>query len=263
MKKNRLFLLISVLLVVAMLFSACGPKPADSTTPDATKAPDATETPAGDPVEEVLEPYTFTFYYNYDWWTMKEWAKDEVSKTLAEKFNVTVEFSKPDADPKAKLNAMVAAKDLPDAIMMDRGPDNINLATLGYLQPLEPYMANNPILGENVLESTQEMLKIDGKLYGIPNWSRKAASGGNDAWIYNDRLYTDAGRPKLETFEDMYNYAMKVKAEQPTNKEGLSVTPVQFTEANADGGYAEARAFYRSYGGNINGWFTVLDGKYQ
>jgi len=73
--------------------------------------------------------------------------------------------------------------------MMDRGTDNIRLAQLGLLQPLEPFMEQNPNYQDNVLPQTIELLKIDGKVYGIPNWSRKAASGGNDVWIYNLRLW--------------------------------------------------------------------------
>ena len=176
------------------------------------------------------EHYTFTHYFNYDWWGLKPWAEDEVSKALKEKFNVTVEFQKPDSDPQAKLNIMISSGDLPDSIMMDRGVDNIKLAQLGLLQPLEPFMEKNPNLPNNVLETTRELLKIDGKLYGIPNWARSKATGGNNAWIQNERLYKAAGSPKLETFDDLYNYAKKIKNDIPKNNEGLPTIPVIFDQ---------------------------------
>jgi putative aldouronate transport system substrate-binding protein len=247
MKKSRkLFLLISLVLAFTMIVTGCKKEePAAPVDGDSGK----------------LEHYTFTHYFNYDWWGLKPWAEDEVSKYLKEKFNVTVEFQKPDSDPQAKLNIMISSGDLPDSIMMDRGTDNIKLAQLGLLQPLEPLMEKNPNLTANVLETTREMLKIDGKLYSIPNWSRSAATGGNNAWIYNERLYKAAGSPKLETFEDLYAYAKKIKTDVTKNNEGLPTIPVIF-DSTADGHFVGA-AFYRSFGGVANGWYTAINGNYQ
>jgi putative aldouronate transport system substrate-binding protein len=245
-KARKLFLFVSLIVVFAMIATSCKKEP--------------TVTPV-DGDNGKLEHYTFTHYFNYDWWGLKPWAEDEVSKYLKEKFNVTVEFQKPDSDPQAKLNIMISSGDLPDSIMMDRGTDNIKLAQLGLLQPLEPFMEKNPNLANNVLKETRELLKIDGKLYAIPNWSRAAASGGNNAWVYNDRLYKAAGSPKLEAFEDLYNYAKKIKTEIPKNKEGLPTIPVIF-DSTADGHFVGA-AFYRSFGGVANGWYTAINGNYQ
>lgn len=262
MKKSRFLSLLVAILFVSVVVAGCGQSataPAETTkTAEATAAGSAVPS---EPAAAALEPYTFTHYFNYDWWGLKPWAEDEVSKALAKKFNVKVEFSKPDSDPQAKLNVMISSGDLPDSIMMDRGVDNQKLAELGLLQPLEPFMEKNPNLPQNVLPKTLELLKIKGKLYGIPNWSRTKASGGNDAWIYNDRLYKAAGSPKLETFEDLYNYAMKIKETVPKNKEGLSTIPVIFD--NSTDGWRLARAFYRSFGGYIDGWYAVSGGKYQ
>lgn len=263
MKKNRFLSLLAAILIFASLITSCGQNAATPTESPKTADSSAAETTSAEPAVQELEPYTFTHYYNYDWWDIKPWAEDEVSKALKKKFNVTIEFSKPDSDPKAKLNVMISAGDLPDSIMMDRGPDNINLAKLGLLQPLEPLMEKNPNLQENLLPTTLEMLKIDGKIYGIPNWPRKAASGGNDVWIYNDRLYKQAGSPKLETFEDLYNYALKVKTDIPKNKEGLPTIPM-ITENTGDAHQRYARAFFRSFGGVLdNVWYSVQNGKYQ
>lgn len=265
--KKILSVLLSLLLVLALVAGCAkggGNNQPANTQEEPTNTPSNTdnEADAGDEdVEgEELEPYTFTHYFNYDWWDIKPWGEDEVSKYFSEKFNVHVEFSKPDADPEARLNVMVSSGDLPDSIMMDRGTTNENLARLGHLLPLEPFMEKNPNLQENLLEQTIEGLKIDGKLYGIPNWPRKAPTGGNDAWIYNLRIYQDAGSPPLETFEDLYAFCKKVKTDVPETREGLSTIPMT-TDATGDG-HRYARAFYRSYGGVINGWYTVMDGNY-
>lgn len=264
MKRNKFFFLIVTILIVAVAAVGCGQnrqsslegaKTAEGTNAAPTKSATGTSTSG-------LEPYKFTHYFNYEWWGLKPWGEDAVSKVLKEKFNVHIEFSKPDSDPQAKLNVMISAGDLPDSIMMDRGVDNRKLAELGLLQPLEPFMAKNPTLQQNLLPTTMEMLKIKGKLYGIPNWPRKAATGGNDAWIYNGRLFKDAGSPKLETLDDLYNYALKIKKDIPKNREGLPTIPVMF-DYSTDG-QKLGLAFYRSFGGVIaNNWYTVKAGKYQ
>ncbi|NLO81878.1 MAG: extracellular solute-binding protein [Clostridiales bacterium] len=272
MKKVRIIsLLLVTLLVLAVMTAGCGKKapdtsgPADtpSTTPE-TGGETQTGGDAGEGAEttdDYSEPYTFTHYFNYDWWGIKPWGEDEVSKYLSQKFNVHVEFAKPDADPAAKLNVMISSGDLPDSIMMERDADNIRLARLGLLQPLEPFMAKNPNLQENLLPQTIELLKIDGKLYGIPNWPRRAPTGGNDVWMYNVRIWEDAGKPKLETFEDLYEFAKKAKNDVGKTREGLDVIPLMM-DATGDG-WRLVNAFYRSFGGVLNGWYTVVDGKYR
>ncbi|MBM7582198.1 ABC-type glycerol-3-phosphate transport system substrate-binding protein [Caldicoprobacter guelmensis] len=270
MKKFRILsLFMVVFIILAIVASGCGKKAPDTSKPAETSET-AKESEQGTESEsstesgesgEYSEPYTFTHYFNYDWWGIKPWGEDEVSKYLSKKFNVHVEFAKPDSDPAAKLNVMISSGDLPDSIMMDRGPDNIRLARLGLLQPLEPFMTKNPNLQENLLPQTIELLKIDGKLYGIPNWPRTAPTGGNDVWMYNLRIWQDAGSPKLETFEDLYAFAKKVKTDVTKTREGLSTIPFM-TDATGDG-WRLANAFYRSYGGVLNGWYTVLDGKYR
>lgn len=270
MKAKRVISVLLSLFLILAIVAGCakgGEEDISANTPDKSA-----ETPSNDdngentddaePEGEDLEPYTFTHYFNYDWWDIKPWAEDEVSKAFKEKFNVHVEFSKPDADADARLNVMISAGDLPDSIMMDRGNTNKQLAELGNLQPLEPFMEKNPNLQENLLDTTIEGLSIDGKLYGIPNWPRMAATGGNDVWMYNQRLYQDAGSPPLETFEDLRAFATKIKNDVPKNREGLETIPMT-TDGTADG-QRYARAFFRSYGGVLVGnWYSIQDGDYK
>jgi len=259
MKKPIFLILLSMVLVLALLVTGCRPA-AQQEDPAEQEEPADPADPA-EPAEEELEPYTFTHYFNYTWWGLQPWGVDEVSKYLSEKFNIHIEFSKPEADAATELSVMISAGDMPDSIMMDRGVDNRRLADLGLLVPLEPLMEAHDNFEDNVLPTTIDLLEINNVLYGIPNWSRKAASGGNDAWIYNRRIFEDAGSPTLNTFEDLYEYAISVRDNQANNREGLSVTPLQF---NATGdGWIVGRAFYRSFGGVQDGWFTVLDGNYS
>ncbi len=266
MKRTKILsLLLAVLMIVSILASCGTATPAASTEPAASSVAASTEASTDAAAEPstvaALEPYTFTHYFNYDWWGLKPWGVDGVSKYYQEKYNITVEFSKPDADPQAKLNVMISAGDMPDSIMMDRGVDNRKLAELGLLVDLQPFMDKNPNLTENIAEKTREQLKIDGKLYAIPNWARIGPTGGNDAWVYNQRLYNAAGAPKLDTFEQLHDYALKIKNDVPKNNEGLSTYPVMFDftpDANKVG-----LAFFRSFGGVLNGWYSVQNGDYK
>lgn len=271
MKKTKLFYFLVSVLVLSIVLSGCGsgepkdqtdaePAETDEKVPDSDTSAEATDD-EGEAGDEELEPYTFTHYFNYDYWDIKPWGEDEVSKVLKEKFNVDIEFSKPESDPEAQLNIMISAGDLPDSIMMD-GINNVTkLVELDMLHPLEPLMENNSNYEENLDPETIEMLKIDGNVYGIPNWPRTQATGGNDVWLYNKRLYEAAGSPDLTTFEGLYEYATTIKNEVPETKEGLPTIPFS-TDASSDG-HAPVRAFYRSHGGVLNGWYTVVDGKYQ
>lgn len=211
-----------------------------------------------------LDPYTFSLYYSYDWWDINPWGEDATSKYWADKFSLSIEQSKPDADAAAKLNLMVSSDELPDVIQMDRGPDHMRLAQLGIFVDLAPLQARNPLFDQNILASTQDLLKIDGKLYSIPHWARKGPTGGNNVWMYEKRLYEQAGSPDLSTFEGLYAYAKKVKDTIPTNAEGLPVIP--FASGNNNDAFdIITSAFYRSMGGpnKAVSYTARIDGKLQ
>ena len=274
MKKKTLSLILIAVMILSLL-SACAGNSDKQTNDDTSPATDDKspttneESPApseSEPTELAtdLEPYTFTIYYNYDWWTIKPWGEDSTSKYWKEKFNLTIEHTKPDADAAAKLNLMISGGDLPDVIEMDRTADWRRMAKMDLFVDLAPLQAANPTLDENVAQSTQELLKIDGKLYSVPHWVRKGPTGGNDVWMYDKRLYEQAGSPPLKTFEDLYAYAKNVKDNIATTKEGLPVIPFS-TENNANAFDKITGAFYRSMGGaNKTTTYTArIDGKIQ
>ena len=258
MKRHQLFaLLMVVCMLSAMILTGCSTA---APTQAPTQAPSTGGTATEPPAQE-LEPYSFTHYFNYDWWTMKPWGEDEVSKYYNKKYNITINMTKPDSDPKAKLAIMMTSGDLPESIMMDRGEDNLKLARGNFLIPLEPYMEKNKNFENAVLPQTIKQLQIDGKVYGIPNWPRKGPTGGNDAWIYDTKIYADAGSPDLSTFEGLKAYAQSVKGKK--NAAGLDIIPF-LTDTLASDQARIARAFYRSHGGVLpHGWYTILDGKFQ
>ncbi len=214
--------------------------------------------------ETPADPYTFTIYHNYDYQTIYEWGSDAISKYWQEKFNLNIEQQKPDADADAKLNLMVSSGDYPEVIRMNYGPLYKQLCEMGIFMDLTPLKENNPEYDNTIAENTQELLKIDGKIYSMSHWVRKEPTGGNNVWMYNKRLYEAAGSPELKTFEDLYAYAKKVKDEVKETQEGLPVIPFA-TNNNNDAYDLATSAFYRAYGGPDKGAsFTAhIDGKMQ
>lgn len=276
MKKSKriLALLMSAALLVGV-FAGCGSNDggskAGSKASSATKESSQAATPESKPADsantaagpdDTSEKYSFTVYYNYMGWS-KVWGVDAASKYMSDKFNVDVNWGGADSDPMAKLNIMVSSDDLPEVIVMDRGPDLNKIARGGYLQDLSQYMYDGNSFVDDVPEATRDLLKIDDVLYGIPNWPRKSATGGNYQWIINTNTYKAVGSPKLETFEDLHKYALAVKDAGLTSYSGQSVLPFWCT--NTDNAYYCWWPIYRAMGGAgvLDSYFTQDGGKLQ
>ncbi|MDD2214215.1 MAG: hypothetical protein PHR21_06730 [Oscillospiraceae bacterium] len=267
MKKRakQVLTLLTASAVMASLLAGCsgnssGTTAAGGSSSAGDSGTDSQTTAAGP--DDTSERYSFTVYYNYTGWS-KTWGQDAASQYMSEKFNVDVNWTAPDSDPMAKLNIMVSSDDLPEVIVMDRGPDLNKIARGGYLQDLSQYMYEGSTYMEDVPDATRELLKIDGVLYSIPNWARKAATGGNYQWIVNTSTYEAVGSPKLETLEDLHQYALKVKEANLTSYSGQSVLPFWCT--NTDNAYYAWWPFYRAMGGALpqDTYWTQDDGTFQ
>lgn len=253
------------LTMLVPLMAACGGTTTDGTTTKNDTSKSESDDPTDESTDEStggdLDPYEFTLYYNYDWWTIKPWGEDETSKYWKEKFNITMNQEKPDSDVDAKFNLMLTTGELPDAIQMERSADWRRAAAMGVFVDLAPLQANNPSFDENIVESTQELLKLDGVLYSMPHWARKAPTGGNYCWIINKSLWEKAGSPELKSLEDIYEFATYVKENIPETDGGLPTIPYS-TEPDHN---RTREAFWRSFGGpSTTSTFTArLDGKMQ
>jgi len=267
MKKIRLLCALTAVMMAFAVIAGCtnsAPTPAASTpapaaesaatpTPEASTPAPAAEEPA--PEEEPAseqEFYVFSYYENYDWAAGDIWdfgVRDKTSQFWSEKFNLKLDISAPDANAEEALNLRISANDLPEAIWMDRGPINIRMARLGMfidLDTLKPMLDNN-WYDDNILPQTQEQLKIDGKLYGVPNWARKAASGGNNAWMVTTGIYEELGSPELKVYDDLFNYAVAIRDSGVKSPDGLDVIPMATEDTGGDG-RSFVRAIYRSLG---------------
>lgn len=274
--KKVLALLIAALMAVSSL-AACGgsdlsessesqPSSQSSGAEDPQTSSQSEEPAAGGVAtgpDDTSTPYSFTCYANYEWWAIKPWGQDAASAYMKELFNVDIEWSKPDADPAAKLNLMISSDDLPDTMIMDRNQDLIKVAQLGMLQDFAPLQYPGNPFDEWIPQQTQELLKIDGKLYGVPDWCIKEAGGGNNSWNINQEVYKALGSPELKTLDDLYDYAVKVRNSGLKTPDGADIIP--FMGYDAPDGMRIIDAFYRSYGGPnyVAGYFARVDGKLQ
>lgn len=270
--KKRLLALLLALALVATLLTACGGQETSSGSGDTSGTSDAASGDSGDASQttetstgpdDTSEPYSFTVYANYDWWTVKPWGVDAASAYMKELFNVDIEWTKPDADPAAKLNIMISSGDLPDSMVMDRNQDYVKIAKLGLLQDLAQYKYPDNPYDEIIPENTQELLKVEGKVYMVPCWAIYSAGGGNSSWNINQQVWKSVGSPELKTLEDLYDYGIAVRDAGLKTPGGEDIIPFMcYDSAN---GIRLISAFYRSMGGpNIeDNYFARVDGKMQ
>ncbi|MFD0710571.1 extracellular solute-binding protein [Paenibacillus sp. GCM10027626] len=160
-------------------------------------------------------PLKFSFYGNYDWYTMYPWGQDAATKWIQDNKKVTVEAVQAGGAALQKFNTMIASNKLPDVIWSDRGNDIEKLRKAGKLVPLDEYLDKYPNLKKWAGEKTLNMLRSeDGKLYQFPNWYTKDPMG-NGGYAINNKIYNELGSPKLETFDDLYAYLKLVKEKYP------------------------------------------------
>lgn len=277
---KRILALLLALALVASVFAACGNDSSssssssggesktsstasgdDASTPEDTgdegQEPSGTST-GPDPTDEF---YEWTHYWYYDSQAIKEWGVDAASKHISNLFNINIKFTKPDADPESKINIMFSGDDLPDSLKLPQGRILKTAAQSGKLVDFEQFMYPEMSLNEDMPEDIRELLKVDGVFYGPTDWFRTIATGGNYQWILNSKEYEDAGKPALNTLEDIHKFMLDAKDRAGKTYNGQDIQPF--------GTYPDNRGYYiywplfRALGGRgiVEGCFTQEDGK--
>ncbi|MCM3782865.1 extracellular solute-binding protein [Neobacillus mesonae] len=217
-KKKATSSMLTVMLASVIGIAGCssGGSGGTTATPEEAPAPQTTNEETKPAAFELgSEALNFSFYGNYDWYTMPQWGGDESSKWIKENKNVDITAINSGGNAAQKLNTMIASSELPDVIWSDRGADVERLRAAGALVPFDDYLDKYPNLKEWAGEETLNMLRSsDGKLYQFPNWYTSQPNG-NAGYIVNKKIYTELGEPKLETTEDLYNYLVQVKGKYP------------------------------------------------
>lgn len=258
--KNSLLKALAAVMAASMILTVAGcggggsSSTAGSSTSSKTESSAAESTDGGDASSEVTgssgpddttEPYEFDAYYSYQG-SVKPWGEDAASKYMNEKFNIKVNYSCPEADADSKLNLMISSDDLPDVIILDRNANWLKLINLGKLVDINTLKYEGCSFDEDILESTQKLLSVNGGLYGIPNWARKGATGGNMSWMVNHDVYEQLGSPELKTLDDLHDFMVAAKEANVTTSDGQNIFP--WLPRQDDNGFNTVSAIYRSYG---------------
>lgn len=258
--KNSLLKALAAVMAASMILTVAGcggggsSSTAGSSTSSKTESSAAESTDGGDASSEVTgssgpddttEPYEFDAYYSYQG-SVKPWGEDAASKYMNEKFNIKVNYSCPEADADSKLNLMISSDDLPDVIILDRNANWLKLINLGKLVDINTLKYEGCSFDEDILESTQKLLSVNGGLYGIPNWARKGATGGNMSWMVNHDVYEQLGSPELKTLEDLHQFMLDAKDKGVKTSDDQSIFP--WLPRQDDNGFHTVSAIYRSYG---------------
>lgn len=209
---------VSLLIVLMVFLAACS---------NNNNGPQVSNNPDNSGGNDGPKPVTFSFYGHYDWLTTAPWADNEATKWILDNKKVTVKPIQSGGASVEKLNTMIVSDDLPDVIFTDRGATVDRLVQARKLVPLDEYYDKYPNFKKYVKESTLNLLRSeDGKIYQIPNWYT-SGTFGNGGWMVNIEIYNELGRPKLETFDDLYNYLIKVRDTYP------DVVPLEVGEKGA------------------------------
>lgn len=258
--KNSLLKALAAVMAASMILTVAGcggggsSSTAGSSTSSKTESSAAESTDGGDASSEVTgssgpddttEPYEFDAYYSYQG-SVKPWGEDAASKYMNEKFNIKVNYSCPEADADSKLNLMISSDDLPDVIILDRNANWLKLINLGKLVDINTLKYEGCSFDEDILESTQKLLSVNGGLYGIPNWARKGATGGNMSWMVNHDVYEQLGSPELKTLDDLHQFMLDAKDKGVKTSDDQSIFP--WLPRQDDNGFNTVSAIYRSYG---------------
>ena len=258
--KNSLLKALAAVMAASMILTVAGcggggnSSTAGSSTSSKTESSAAESTSGGDESsattgssgpDDTTEHYEFDAYYSYQG-SVKPWGEDAASKYMNEKFNITVNYSCPEADADSKLNLMISSDDLPDVIILDRNANWLKLINLGKLVDINTLKYEGCSFDEDILESTQKLLSVNGGLYGIPNWARKGATGGNMSWMVNHDVYEQLGSPELKTLEDLHQFMLDAKDKGVKTSDDQSIFP--WLPRQDDNGFYTVSAIYRSYG---------------
>lgn len=242
MARKQMFTGLTFLLTCSLALSACsGNSNSNNIGVDNGKTNNTKEqqTEGGKISAFGEQPLTFSYYMNYDWASPSGYGTDVVTKWLQEEKKMTMTEVGSNGNAKQKFGTMVASHSLPEVIALDpNSPEFENLVKNKQLVPLEDYMAKYPNLKELIDPDALEMLKAsDGKVYGMPSWfesSRNTDHMSSYGWIVNRKIYAELGKPKLETFDDLYAYLKLIKEKYP------DVIPMQDgSEKMIYGGYGD------------------------
>ncbi|MDK2981092.1 MAG: multiple sugar transport system substrate-binding protein [Chloroflexota bacterium] len=277
MKKNKWYLLISLLAVFSMVLVSCGGGAA-TTQAEAPAADDAAaEEPAMDEAmadEAAAEPVTIDVWFHSGKGEEREVLDAQVTDFNASHTDVQVNaILLPEGSYNDQVNAAALSGDLPCLLDFD-GPFLYNYAWAGYMRPLDDLVPAD--VKADFLPSIIAQGTYGGKLYSLGTFDSGLAIWGNKAYLdeagvriptsIDDAWTMDEFMSALESLNalDQVEYALDLKLnygpDDEWNTYGFSPILQSF------GGDLIDRTDYQSADGVLNGpksvaameWFQSL-----
>ena len=274
MKKNKLFLIISLLVLFSLVLAACG-----GTTEPEVEEPPAEEEP-GEPEEpeEPEEPVAETVTIDV-WFHSGKGEEREVLDSQVTTFNDTHDdifvnaIILPEGSYNDQVSAAALAGDLPCLLDFD-GPFLYNYAWSGYLIPLDDYVPQD--VKDDFLPSIIDQGTYGGKLYslgtfdsGLSIWANKSyleeagvriPTGIEDPWTMEEFMTALEALEALDQVEYPLDLKLNYGAGDEWNTYAFSPIIQSF------GGDLIDRSDYQTAQGFVNGpeaveameWFQGL-----
>lgn len=205
-----------VLIVLALIASACGPRATPAPTPapavQPTKAPEAPVAPYSLKAFEV-EPGAKIIFSGWGDETEQKIYRDSIVRFNKIYPGVTVDFQPIPADFQTKLKAMMAGGTAPDVFYVD---DQLMTAfgAAGQLLPLDDYMAQAGTKRADFIPALLTIFTLNGKTYALPkDW-------GTLGLVYLPEAFQAAGIPEPTADWKWEDLKKAAEAIQKTGKYG-------------------------------------------
>ena len=194
-QRTRLFALICGLLMVSLLFAACGSN--------------ATSSNGKTVITVAFQQFGPPPYHEQDWWTKVKQQVEAANPKVELKLEPVVAD---EGSYYTKIDLMMRSPSTaPDIVREDSfliGSD----VTAGYLAPLDSYLASWPEYKQQWFPSMQNITTFNGHNYGVMN--------GTDVRLvwYNKQIFQKAGLPTTwqpNNWADILSAARTIKAKVP------------------------------------------------
>ena len=233
--KTKRWLALTVALLM-LLVTACSAAPESTTAPEdgAPSGETSTEAPAdGGGQDSGMEPVTLTVQGNIGGSDYMENGimEDAVAQYIRENTGISIDLVMlPDSgDSQNRLNAMIAANDLPDVFCINGGDAQLNsLIEGGLIYALDDYIADyapnlNADNNAQAMMAANRLDAPDGKLYKIglnKGYWDSAGLGPQRGYYIRWDLYQQLGYPQITTTDELCEVLAQMQALEPQNKSG-------------------------------------------
>jgi multiple sugar transport system substrate-binding protein len=182
MKKNKLFIMVSLLVVFSFLMAACNGAVATMEEEESVSEEEVVEEEETEEVEAAeTEPVTIEVWFHSGKGEERDVldAQVEAFNTMQNEVYVNAVIL-PEGSYNDQVNAAALAGDLPDLLDFD-GPFLYNYAWAGYLIPLDDYVSQE--LKDDFLPSIIDQGTYAGKLYSLGTFDSGLSLWANKAYL--------------------------------------------------------------------------------